>query len=82
MLFSEPGSAFLVLFSAVPHDPSVHCTSRLANPMSLPPIVTVTMFVPELTAEIWLAMRLVVVAPEQATKFSDVFGRCCETRYG
>ena len=44
--------------------------------MSLPPIVIVTMSVPDVTDWIWLDITLAVVAPEQATNVSDVFGRC------
>jgi hypothetical protein len=50
--------------------------------MSLPPTVTVAMVVELVTWLIWFASRSCVVAPEQATKSSDVFARCCTSRYG
>ena len=65
-----------VLSSALEQSLSVHCTIRLENPMSLPPIVIVTISVPAVTDWIWFAITSVVFAPEQATKVSDVFGRC------
>ena len=80
--FREPATAVRVASSALEQSPSVHRKARSANPMSLPPIVIVTMSVVERTARICVAMTLAVVAPEQATKRSDVFGRCSATRYG
>ena len=59
-----------------------HSVITSLNPASLPPIVIVTMFVVLMTALIWLSSTSAVLAPEQATKFSVVFGRCCLIRYG
>ena len=71
-----------VLSSAVEQFPSVHCTIRFEKPMSLPPMVTVTMVVAVVTDWIWVAIRSVVAAPVQATNVSEVFGRCCATSDG
>ena len=57
------------LVSSLSHDHghgSAHCVTILEKPASLPPIVTVTMFVVELSDEVCSASRLLVVAPEQA----------------
>ena len=78
----EVASEARVLSSALEQSASVHCTIRSENPMSLPPIVTLTMLVSAVTDPIWLDMRLAVVAPEQATNVSEVFARCWATSHG
>ena len=64
------------------HDGCAHSTMTSLNPASLPPIVTETSVVVDVTDAICVFMSVVVVAPPQATNTRLVFGRCCETRYG
>src|SRR5262245_22395032 len=79
---SSPGSEALAKFSAcwtAATQALVPCSAQvsmmLENPTSLPPIVMLTSVVAAESADSWLLLTVVVVAPEQATELYDA-GAC------
>src|SRR5215831_10613480 len=77
-VLSAPGSwllacasAWLTALTQVLVEPSTQVIITLEKPTSLPPIVMDTSVVAGDSAESWLLITSVVVAPEQATKANE-----------
>jgi len=70
----------VVLRSVAVQSDRVHCSMRLANPMSFPPIVIVTRFVVGVRYGSCFEIKSEVFAPEHATNANDPIVCFCVRR--